>query len=207
MQQRKVFLIWGKVGSGKTTLGKKILARFPRVVIFDTLHEYHGTIVKTFPDFLDLAQAMHDKPFTIICRYMSNLEYEYTAKAIRELGNCLVVLEEVEAYLSSYEKDTDNPINWLISFGRHVNVSILGIGRTVTEIPKKLRAQFTSITTFVQTEPSDLAYLELQGFDPEEVSTLDKFAYITVGEPLGGEQQTNDNEASQTEDEVSAGEV
>ena len=206
MQQRKVFLIWGKVGSGKTTLAKKILDQFSRVVIFDTLHEYHGTIVTTFPDFLDLAQERHDAEFRIICRYMSNVEYEYTAKAVRVLGNCLVVLEEVEAYLSSYEKDTENPINWLISFGRHVNVSILGIGRTVTEIPKKLRAQFTSITTFVQTEPADLAYLEAQGFDPDDVSSLEQFDYITVGEPIGGEKNF-DPETTQEENATPEGEV
>jgi len=193
--ERKVILILGKQGSGKSTLAKRIIQRWKRVIVFDPLAEYTGgEVVYSFDAFCDYALEHKDAAsFTVICRFVgdttseSDLSYEHAAKIVRELRNCLLVLEESELFIDS--RTYDSAINWLISFGRHNGVSLIGIGRRPTELCVKLRSQFTTVVSFAQTEPNDLAYMEGLGFDAEELSELDLYEFITYGEPIDNEQQ------------------
>lgn len=188
--QRKLILIFGKSGSGKTFLAKRIIEQFPRVIIFDKLHEYDGDVATSFQEFLELEPDARSS-YVISCRYLFDdldeiqLHYDYTARAVWEFGNCLLVIEECEQFIDSYASNS-NPINHLVSVGRHHGVSLLAIGRRPFEIAVKIRTQFTSIVTFKQTEPNDLRYLASYGFDADAVSRLsfDEHEYLVYGEPI-----------------------
>lgn len=197
--KRQVILILGKQGSGKSTLAKKIIRRYSRVIVFDPLSEYHGgLVVRNFDEFASYFLVAR-KDFFVVCRFQEDsealvsLSYEMAAKAVWELSDCLLVLEESEQFLDSQNRESF--INYLISFGRHRKISLLGIGRRPTELAIKLRAQFTSIISFQQTEPNDLRYMEAIGFEDSELTGLEEYKYATHGEKL------NDIQEEETEQE------
>lgn len=184
--QRKVILILGKVGSGKSTLAKRIIRGYSRVIVFDTLEEYHnGIVLHSFDEFLRFFREETPQDFFCVLRFRGYSkddtlrQYEYAARCVEVIGNCLLVLEECERFINSY--DQDGSLNDLISFGRHQQVSILAIGRRPTEIPIDMRAAFTSVISFRQTEPNDLRYLESWEFDSQVLYNLPQFQYAIAG--------------------------
>lgn len=187
--QRRVIVIFGQTGSGKTTLAKKIIERHRRVVIFDSQEEYEGFTVSSFDEFRDYLTDMYREDFTIVCRYRHEIDYQLTSEALPFIGNVLLVLEEAELYLTSW--DRSNYLFPLISFGRHQRISLLAIGRRPSEIAAKLRSQCTSIFTFVQKEPRDLDFLAGWDFDPDAVRTLPRFEFATVGEDFDSVTSTD----------------
>lgn len=187
MQRRKVVLIFGKTGSGKTTLAKSLMKAFTRVVIFDPLAEYPGLVVSSFEDFCELHLEEREE-FHVVCRFASaddfdtEAMYDYTARALWHIGNLLLLCEETELFLNSSNRSSY--INHLINFGRHKEISIIGVGRRPSDIAIKLRAQCTSVVSFTQNEPRDLQYLQAWGFDSEELVTLPEHTYSVLGEAL-----------------------
>lgn len=181
LKDRKVWLIFGKTGGGKSWLAKKIIERYKRVIVFDPREEYSGYVVQDFADFIDYIK--NRDTFTVVCRYRDPEDFDYTAKACEILQEVLLVLEECEVFISSYDTDVTLPVNALISFGRHSAVSILAISRRPTEVSVKLRAQTDGVITFKQTEPAIIKYLEQWGFSPEEIEALDasKYEYALEG--------------------------
>jgi hypothetical protein len=181
--QRRVILIFGKTGSGKSTLSKRIISQFERVIVFDPLEEYSGLVVFSYEEFVEYFRE-YRPTFHVVCRFENEEDYEKVAMGVWYIENVLLVLEEVETYLNSY--DRQSYINHLIAFGRHKRISILGIGRRPVEVPIKLRAQCSSIFSFQQTEPPDIMYLEKWGFEPRELLALDfsKHEFVFLGEPI-----------------------
>ena len=202
--QRQVILILGKTGSGKSTLAKRLIRKFPRIVVFDPLDEYPGDFIcESVEDFAETVEReAESEKFVIVCRFKSDsvsvhavmLQYETAARIVKEVGDLLLVLEEAEMFIDSY--DSDSAINYLISFGRHKGISILGIGRRPTELAVKLRAQSTTFITFQQSEPRDLQYMTALGFDAEEVEALERFHFLMEGEPIEELAQESDNAPS-----------
>jgi hypothetical protein len=186
--QRRAILILGKVGSGKSTLARRLIAPYDRVIVFDPLSEYHeGLVVESFEQF---ANYFADAPesFFVVCRFQGENQedvermQEYALRATVKVGRLLLVLEECEMYFDSYNRSSY--ANYLVAQGRHHEISLLAIGRRPTEIPIKLRSQFTTVVSFRQTEPKDLAYLASWDFSEEELQALPPFKAVCVGEPL-----------------------
>ena len=190
-----VVLILGKRGSGKSTLAKRVLSRYPRVIVFDPLSEYrNGLIVQSMPAFFEFFERERER-FQLVCRFEAVdtdamlREYEYAARACWELQNLLLVLEECEQFITS--NDRQSFINYLISFGRHRHVSLLAIGRRPAEIPIRFRANFTTVAAFNTTEPNDLRILEAYGLDTERVQALPPFEYEVEGENIWKAEASN----------------
>lgn len=179
MIQRDVILIFGKTGSGKSTLTKKIINGFDRVIVFDTVAEYQGLIIESFNDFVYYFKKQPDK-FFVSCRYEDLEDYEYSARAIPVIGKCLVVMEEADNYLQSTSfSDSTDPFVRLVTRGRHSQISILAISQRPHLIAITLRAMRTKVYAFSQDEPADLDYLSAWGFDPEKLSRLELFQFET----------------------------
>ena len=52
MAEKKIILIFGKRGSGKSYLAQKLVEREERLVIFDTLSEYqNGVVFESYEGF------------------------------------------------------------------------------------------------------------------------------------------------------------
>ena len=175
-QKRKIELIFGKTGTGKTTLAKKIIENYNRVIIIDALQEYKkGLIFYSFQDLADYFTEKNPSKFNFICRFENDLDMEYLFLFIFEIGNLLLVVEEAEIYIAPQVKQSS--FLRLVRYGRHRGISILGIARRSTELSTSFRSQTDKIYSFKQTDPLDLKKMELLGF--YNLAQLPQFKYIT----------------------------
>jgi len=130
------------------------------VVIIDPRDEYDGIIVNSFEDFVDYIKDKDE--FKIVCRYESDIDIDYTFKAIFVIKNILLVVEEAEIYISPLAKQSS--FLTLVRYGRHKNIKIIGIARRASELSIDFRAMTDKIISFKQTEIRDLDALEKLGF-------------------------------------------
>jgi hypothetical protein len=180
------------VGTGKTTLARKLRSRFSRVLTIDGLHEYDGVVCDSFSGVADY--FLRPRPtFSVTLRPSCEEDVPYTLELAWEIGNVCVVLEEAEMYITQHFVMPE--LRDIISFGRHREISLIAIGRRVPELNIALRAQATSMITFAQIEPTDLDKLEQYGFNREKILSLRGHEMCAIGEPLaqsdGGEIRGN----------------
>lgn len=177
MDSTEVVLILGKRGSGKTTLAKKMRAGYTRVITLDPLLQYGGTVVTSFDGFAEIFK--NDPPpekFDIVCRFQSDTDHDYMFRAVREIGNCMLVVEEAGIFIDP--RSQMESFSWLVNYGRHREISMICISRRVPELSIQFRSQINRMITFRQTEPPDLKTLEAYGFDPVQVSNLPDHEYL-----------------------------
>ena len=197
MKRRDVLLVLGKTGSGKSHLVKDIVSRLGKVIVFDPREEYHLGVV--FTDANELIDFVLDHwnahAFVYVCRFGPIGEYRRAAELAFILGDCTVVMEEAELFLSSYDRDSTDPLNIIISQGRHKSVSVIAISRRPTEIPVRLRSDVDQTITFEMREPGCVDYLLEWGFDLEELEALTKerHNYAIVGSSSIGPRPFGDS--------------
>lgn len=207
-KNRKVLLITGKTGTGKSRLVKKLRATYDRSIVLDPHEEYDGTIFFDFISFNSyISEHRDDRQFSIVCRFADETDIDYLFRSIWWVGDVTFIVEESNLFLDPRSKN-DGFLK-LTSQGRHVRVSLLCVSQRVPELPISFRAQKHTIVTFRQEEPYDLDMLELYGFDSEKVANLESSQgsseliygrhYLTVGEPLEEAQsvQLSGNEKSE----------
>lgn len=179
MESREIIIVYGKSGSGKTTYAKNYLKNHKRIVIIDPQSEYDcGLIFFELGDLIKyyVLNISSTSDFCFICRFETDFEHEYLFKVCKIIGNLLLVVEEAEIYISPYAKSS-NFLD-LCRYGRHQNISLLGIARRSAELSINFRALVTKIISFKQTEPSDLKYLETLGLT--NLDELEDHAYKEV---------------------------
>lgn len=175
-KHREIILIYGKTGSGKSELAKRLIKPYNRIVIIDVMNEYEGTIVETFDDFIDY--IIDRENFVVCVRFTDDEDYEFLFRTIFEVSNILLVLEEAELYISPSERR--NEFLKLVKYGRHRDISIIGIARRISELSPQLRSQVDKIYTFKQTEPKDLKVLKELGFNENKIMNLNDFEYEVI---------------------------
>jgi DNA helicase HerA-like ATPase len=181
-KQRKVILIFGKTGTGKSFFAKKLLSKANRAIVFDPRFEYDGLIVSTFPVFLDvMEQIQNDKKFRVVCRFTNEIHTEMALEVCAHyLSNYVLFLEEAEVYFDA--RSNNENIKHMVSYGRHKQISLVGITQRAPQINIRFRAQYTSLISFAQSEPSDLDGLDKYGFSQEEIANLPFHEYKVLGE-------------------------
>lgn len=181
---RKVILILGRTGEGKTTLAKKIRSKFSKVITFDPLSEYDGIIFTDFESFssyvMSLIPDWGNSKFNITCRFTSDIDVESGLEFTRSLTDTLLVIEETEIYLNP--RNPNRSLIEHIRYGRHYNISLLCVARRSMEFNIDLRSQYSSIYTFRQSEERDLEVLKQYEFNETEIRNLQPHSYIFIGE-------------------------
>lgn len=174
--ERNIFLIFGKTGTGKTTLAKKLFSEYKRIIIVDSLAEYqNGIIFYTYEDFRDYILFKTDREnFRYILRFTTDDEIEQMFNLVFDLTDFVLVLEEAEIYISPYTKKSN--FLRLVNYGRHREISIIGIARRTSELSLQLRAQVNKIYSFKQTEIQDIEKMEKLGLIG--LDKLEKYKFI-----------------------------
>lgn len=177
VKKRKIELIFGKTGQGKSYLANQLIKNEKRVIIIDPLFEYeNGFIFDDFESLVEYYQEHKPETFRFICRFKTDLEIEYLFKFCEVAKNLVLVLEEAEIYISPQARSSN--FLRLVRYGRHYAISIIGIARRTAELSSDLKAQVNTIYSFCQSLPRDIQIMEEIGF--EEIDKLPPHEYLSI---------------------------
>jgi DNA helicase HerA-like ATPase len=185
MNQRKIEIIFGRTGSGKTTLVKKKISEIDRLIIIDALNEYTDGLI--FYRIKDFAQYFLDNPnlktFKIILRFHNmdlntdNEEiFDKLFDIIFHIGNLTLIIEEAEIYISAGNRKS--VFNNLVKYGRHKNISIIAVARRVTELSNELKSQMNTCYSSKQVLTKDIQYLYELGFT--KIESLPQYEFEEI---------------------------
>ncbi len=165
-------LIFGKRGSGKTTLAKRLVKNYSNLIIIDPLREYHGVIFYQLDDIIAYYER-HGK-FDIVYRPLD--EDESKVFILHKLGNVSFLIEEIDLYMSA--NYVNEHLKALIKYGRHYNSHILGISRRTMEVSKLLTSQANRIWVSRMQENADVDYFKKLGFPEDKLRSLPEHTFI-----------------------------
>lgn len=188
---RKVILILGQTGTGKSTLSKGFFRKGTRVVVIDPLHEYAGG-----QNFFSAGEMLEHhlentpKYFRYCLQSTGEQDTDLLFRFCWTIGNVLLIVEEADIYLGRENRYFDP----LVNQGRHRNVHICSIVRRTPEVNRGYRAQLTSLFSFRQSEPEDVRLISKWGLNETDVLGLQPVVfpaspvagvnYVCVGEDV-----------------------
>jgi len=171
----RITLIFGKTGTGKTTLAKKLIKNESRLIAIDPLAEFNKFHVsKNFNDAFFYLK--NHKKFKVSIRFDNDKDFDYLFKLVFLLENITILLEEAEIYISPSVKSSS--FLRLVRYGRHKNISIIGVARRTAELSRDFRSQTNKIISFKQTEDIDIKNLENFGF--KNLNKLNKHKFVEI---------------------------
>jgi len=178
--EKKIILIFGKRGSGKSYLAKKLIEKESRLIVFDTLGEYTGGVVfENYEKFIEFWRTTYTRSFRLIYRPLRpDIEIDKIAEAVFALGNLTLLVEEIDCYCTSYQ--ISEHFAHVVQRGRHKNITLLGITQRPYGVHRLLTSQAKEIYIFNTNEPRDREYLKtLLGQEIEvKLDQLEKYQYI-----------------------------
>lgn len=142
-----IVAVMGGSGSGKSTFIKREIARLKpkRLIIFDVMHEYgaEGQPVKLCGELAQLTKASTFKIDFLPNSQNINQQFNYVCKLAFEMGNCLLVVEE----LNRVTQANKAPPAWqdCTSRGRHKGLMIYGASQRPASVDKDFFSNATKI--------------------------------------------------------------
>ncbi len=180
MTEKKITLIFGKRGSGKSYLANTLVESEQRLVIFDTLSEYtEGVVFEDKEKFIEFWRKIYQHPYRLIYRPLKpDAEIEDIAESIYLLGNVCFLVEEIDCYCTAYQ--ISESFSHVVQRGRHKNISLIGITQRPYGIHRLLTSQAKEIYIFNTNEPRDRDYLRtLLGQDIDsKLDQLKQYEYV-----------------------------
>lgn len=166
MSQNLVLSIFGRKGSGKSTIVREIVVEHDRVYYLDSMGEADASsgfeVVHGMEACVSAIMGTRGKKKFRLSLRMDDTEELITLldliyEVAETLPGCLVVVEETSFYCSPSFLPSE--ISKLVRYGRHRGIDQVYIARRPSEIHRDLTAQSDLIVTFAMHEPRDLAYL------------------------------------------------
>lgn len=182
MIEKKVILVMGKRGSGKTYLVERLIRKERRLFIWDRMSEYRQGVVFTAEekeDFQKFFAKVYRKQFRIIYRPLHPVpEMAWISDLVYALGNLTFVVEEIDSICTSYV--LDERFEAIVNRGRHRNIKLIGVTPAPFGIHRDLTRQAKEIYVFNTKEPRDIQYLKaLLGQEVEgKLSALEQYQYV-----------------------------
>lgn len=180
--EKKVIIIIGKRGCGKSYLANKLIDSEPRLVIFDTMSEYKNGVVfgaEDYDEFLEFWRKVYRVRFRLIFRPLKpDAEIDRICDLVYCLGNLCFLVEEIDCYCTAYQI-SDN-FAAIIQRGRHKNITLIGVTQRPYGIHRLLTSQAKEVYVFNTNEPRDREYLRiLLGQEIEQkLDALKQYEYV-----------------------------
>ena len=182
MVEKKIILIFGKRGSGKSYLANKLIGNEPRLVIFDTMSEYENGVIfgpENYEQFLEFWRRIYRSRFRLIYRPIKpDAEIEQICNLVYALGNCCFLVEEIDCYCTSNQ--ISDSFAAIVQRGRHKNITLIGITQRPYGINRLLTAMAKEVYIFNTNEPRDREYLRIllgQEIEPK-LDALKQYEYV-----------------------------
>lgn len=182
MTEKKIILIFGKRGSGKSWLAKKLIENEPRFIVFDTMSEYENGVIfdaENFAEFLEFWQNVYRSRYSLLYRpMMPAVEIKDISELVYMVGNCCFLVEEIDCYCTAYQ--ISETFAQIIQRGRHKNIKLIGITQRPYGIHRLLTSQAKEIFVFNTNEPRDREYLRTllgQEIEPK-LDALKQYEYV-----------------------------
>ena len=180
--EKKIQLVMGKRGSGKSELTKFLIRNVNRLVVYDIMSEYADGV--TFDDtekgqLAEFWRQLYKQDFRIVYRPMqAKEEIEWIADAVFALGNLTFVVEEIDSICTPF--DMALPMQAIIQRGRHKNIEMIGVTPAPFGIHRDLTRQAKDIFVFKTTEPRDVQYLQrlLGARIEQKLAALGQYEFI-----------------------------
>jgi len=182
MAEKKIILIFGKRGTGKSYLANKLVEQDRRLLIFDTLSEYNNGVVfdaEYAERFREFWRHTYRRNFRLIYRPLKpDAEIDEIAGLVFALGNMTFLVEEIDCYCTSYQ--IGDSFAHVVQRGRHRNITLIGVTQRPYGIHRLLTSQAKEIYVFGTNEPRDIEYLQnLLGREIEaKLSQLKQYEFI-----------------------------
>lgn len=190
-------LIGGKSGSGKTTYLIRYVrnSSFRRYFIFDHKSEFENRMgIEPCYEIEEAGKKLaagekhisyhysDEYPGDVETAFQMFCEWSYeVCKAMEQsgdgkAGNSLFVCDEVNRFTTPSELGFG--FKQLVEDGRLQGLDLVATSHAANQISNRLRLQLSEIVALKTSDERPLAFLEDSGFDPEEVSRLNRGAYI-----------------------------
>ncbi len=188
--EKKIRLVIGKRGSGKSVLVKHMIRNERRLVIYDIMSEYVQGV--TFDDterseLVEFWRRVYRQSFRIIYRPLeAKAEIDWLARAVYALGDLTFVVEEIDAVCTPF--DMSPWMQAIIQRGRHMNIEMIGVTPAPFGIHRDLTRQAKDIFVFRTKEPRDIQYLRrLLGEEIEaKLAALEQYQFVHWSDHVDG---------------------
>lgn len=178
--------IFGRKGSGKTTLAKAILQEHARALVLDPQSEYHDlpeVIVERSRRLaiLRLADLARLPQWHLVVQGLEPPEYLSLLRVAWELRDALVVIDEAHEYGTAWKPAPE--VAKLVRLGRHRGLSSLFVSQRPSDVARIITSQSDAIVAFRQHEERDVRFLHsIFGPQAEELRQLPKYQAIAFGD-------------------------
>ena len=189
--EKKIRLIFGKRGCGKTELAKQLCQDCERLLIYDTLGEYrHGVVISNLQELKEFWGKVYrcnfriiyqpldpDSDFDPICNLVNTLQRR-PAGDTTKCEDLTFLVEELDRY--SKPLSLSLPSKEIIQWGRHRNIELIGISQRPHGIDRLITSQAKEMYIFNTTEPRDVDYFkDVVGYDVVvKIADLKEYEYV-----------------------------
>lgn len=195
-----VITVFGKRGSGKTTLIRRLLPYCPGpVVVLDILGNYNkeslidklgkvepfetddlSEAIEYLEDWTELenSENKEKKKYLIVQTLEPSVAVDYLSQALREIECGTLILDEADAIDIN---DAPN-FDWIIRYGRNKNIHLVTGVRRPAELSRNITAAANKMYLFGTHEPRDVEYYSktLLGDRADELIKIEKYSGIFV---------------------------
>lgn len=182
MTEKKVQLVIGKRGSGKSVLAKFLIRNTRRLVIYDIMSEYVDGVIfdeSEKEQLVDFWRHIYRQGFRIVYRpLVPKEEINWLALAVFALGDVTFVVEEIDSICTPF--DMPFQMQSIIQRGRHQNIELIGVTPAPFGIHRDLTRQAKDIYIFRTGEPRDIQYLRQllgEAIEPR-LAALEQYEFI-----------------------------
>jgi DNA helicase HerA-like ATPase len=165
--------IFGRTGSGKSILLKRMTRSSRRAIVVDPLSEHDelGVIPADMDAFRDFWIRMHTRerwkvvlqprvlgtkgedPSEVLEPYL-----RVAGRSVMHGGpDFILAVDEVDRFVDTHRKHRD--ISIVINYGRHRGVHLIAVARRTQAVPSEMIAQCSDLYVFHMHRPGDIDYL------------------------------------------------